>query len=84
MVVELVERPLPNPSSEGYIEARLLGALGEARLALRFLEDGLTCNAACKAFQSWKALLAALLRLELGKLKALARTEDQHQGPDLT
>ena len=77
MVVELVERPLPKPSDEGYIEARLLEALGEARLALRFLEEGLTRNAACKAFQAWKALLAALLRLELGKLMALARTEEE-------
>jgi hypothetical protein len=75
MVVELVERPLPKPSSEGYIEARLLEALGETRLALEYLERGLTRNAAGKAFQAWKALLAALLRLELEKLKALAKTE---------
>ncbi len=72
MVVGLVERPLPKPSDEGYIEARLLEALGETRLAFRFLEEGLTRNAAGKAFQAWKALLAALLRLELGKLKAKA------------
>jgi len=77
MVVELVERPLPKPSSEGYIEARLLEALGEARLALEYLERGLTRNAACKAFQAWKALLAALLRLELDRLKALAKTEEE-------
>jgi hypothetical protein len=77
MVVELVEKPLPKPSDEGYIEARLLEALGEARLALRFLEEGLTRNAACKAFQAWKALLAALLRLELERLKALAKTEEE-------
>jgi hypothetical protein len=79
MVVELVERPLPKPSDEGYIEARLLEALGEARLALRFLEEGLTRNAACKAFQAWKALLAALLRLELERLKALAKTEEERR-----
>jgi hypothetical protein len=72
-----VERPLPKPSDEGYIEARLLEALGEARLALEYLERGLTRNAACKAFQAWKALLAALLRLELERLKALAKTEDE-------
>jgi hypothetical protein len=36
MAVELVERPLPKPSDEGYVEARLLEALVEARLALRF------------------------------------------------
>jgi len=44
MVVELVERPLPKPSDEGYIEARLLEAL--KRPALEFLERGLTRNAA--------------------------------------
>ena len=79
MVVELVEKPLPKPSDEGYIEARLLEALGEARLALRFLEEGLTRNAACKAFQAWKALLAALLRLELDKLKAVVKTEEERR-----
>jgi PaREP1 len=79
MVVELVERPLPKPSSEGYIKARLLEALGETRLALEYLERGLTRNAACKAFQAWKALLAALLRHELEKLKALARTEEERK-----
>ncbi len=77
MTVELVEKPLPKPSDEGYIVARLLEALVEARLALRFLEEGLTRNAAGKAFQAWRALLAALLRLELEKLKALAKTEEE-------
>jgi len=74
-----VEKPLPKPSSEGYIEARLLEALGEARLALEYLERGLTRNAACKAFQAWKALLAALLRLELDKLKAIVKTEEERR-----
>jgi len=79
MAVELVEKPLPKPSSEGYIEARLLEALVEARLALRFLEEGLTRNAAGKAFQAWRALLAALLRLELERLKALVKTEEERR-----
>jgi hypothetical protein len=79
MVVELVERPLPRPSDAAYVEARLLEALGEARLALEYLERGLTRNAACKAFQAWKALLAALLRLELERLKALAKTEEERR-----
>jgi len=79
MVVELVERSLPKPSSEGYIEARLLEALAEARLALEYLERGFTRNAACKAFQAWKALLAALLRLELERLKAIVRTDEERR-----
>jgi len=79
VVVELVEKPLPKPSSEGYVEARLLEALGEGRLALEYLERGLTRNAACKAFQAWKAFMAALLRLELERLKALAKTEEERR-----
>ncbi len=74
-----MERPLPKPSDEAYVEARLLEALGEARLALEFLERGLTRNAACKAFQAWRALMAALLRLELDKLKAVAKTEEERR-----
>jgi len=74
-----VEKPLPKPSDEGYIVARLLEALGEARLALEFLERGLTRNAACRAFQAWKAFMAALLRLELERLKAVAMTEEERR-----
>jgi len=65
MVVELVERPLPKPSDEGYIEARLLEAL--KRSALEFLERGLTRNA---AFWTWKTPPVALLRLKLERLRA--------------
>jgi len=72
-----VERPLPKPTEEGYVEVRLLEALVEARLALEFLERGLTRNAAGKVFQAWKALMAALLRLEIDKLKTLAKTEER-------
>ncbi len=74
-----MERSLPKPSDEGYIEARLLEALGEARLALEFLERGLTRNAACKAFQAWKAFMAALLRLGLDKLKTVAKIEEERR-----
>jgi hypothetical protein len=43
------------------VETRLQAALAEAELALRFLEEGLHRNAAGKAFQAWKAALAAAL-----------------------
>ena len=42
-----------------YVKIRLEEALREAELALKFLEQGLRRNAAGKAFQAWKALLAA-------------------------
>ncbi|MEM4424253.1 MAG: PaREP1 family protein [Pyrobaculum sp.] len=77
--MEALEKPLPKPTAEEYAAARLLEALVEARLALRFLREGLTRNAAGKAFQAWKALLAALLRLELDKLLQAARTEEERR-----
>ncbi len=76
---ELVERPLPRPSSGEYASARLLEALMEVWLALDFLGRGLTRSAAGKAFQAWRAVLAALLRLELERLKAAARTEEERK-----
>ncbi len=76
---QLIERPLPKPSSEDYASARLLEALAEAGLALDFLRRGLTRNAAGKAFQAWRAVLAALLRLELDRLKANAKTEEERK-----
>ncbi len=83
-VVEVLDKPLPKPSEESYVEARLLEALVEARLALRFLREGIARNAAGKAFQAWKALLAALLRLELENLKALAKTEEEKKWLETT
>jgi hypothetical protein len=46
--------------SQKYLEGRLMEAAYEADLALRFLDAGLYRNAAGKAFQAFKALLAAL------------------------
>jgi len=53
------------------VRARLLELRYESELAWRFLENGLTRNAAGKAWQAWKALLAVLAvraREELGKV----------------
>ncbi len=69
MLTDALERPLPKPrrSLLGYAAARALEALLEALLALRFLEEGLTRNAAGKAFQAWRALTGALLALYLDR-----------------
>ncbi len=75
VVVEFVERPLPRPSDEAYVEARLLEALGSSRSPL--LRGGV--DAACRALRAWRALLAALLRLELGKLKVLAKRGEERR-----
>ena len=76
---EVLERPLPKPTTEDYVGARLLEALVEAGLALEFLGRGLVRNAAGKAFQSWRALMAALLRLESDKLLRVVRSEDERR-----
>jgi hypothetical protein len=65
------------------VETRLQAAPAEAELALRFLEEGLHRNAAGKAFQAWKAALAAaaalardeLLRKYRGKVATREDTE---------
>lgn len=44
---------------EEYVSLRLEEAVAEAELALKFLAQDLYRNAAGKAFQGWKALLAA-------------------------
>jgi len=76
---QMIERPLPKPSSVDYASARVLEALVEARLALEFLRRGLTRNAAGKAFQAWRAVLATLLKLELERLKAVAKTGEERR-----
>ena len=78
--MEFIERPLPKPTDESYVEARLLEALIESRLALEFLSKGLIRNAAGRAFQAWGALVAALLRLELGKLRAMVKADEERGG----
>lgn len=55
------------------------GAALEALLALRFLEEGCTRNAAGKAFQAWRALSGALLALERDKILERLESEEQRR-----
>ncbi len=68
--------PKPQRDPVGYA-ARALEALLEALLALRFLEEGYTRNAAGKAFQAWRALTAAILALERDKIVKKLRNKEQ-------
>ncbi len=56
---------------ESYRRTRLLEARYELELAKRFLSDNLVKNAAGKAFQAWKALVAALLVDKLNELEKM-------------
>ena len=78
---EQLEKPFPKPSESpaGYARARALEALLEGFIALRFLEEGYTRNAAGKAFQAWKALLGALLALEKERVKAMFRSDKEKE-----
>ncbi|WP_446751700.1 PaREP1 family protein [Vulcanisaeta sp. JCM 16161] len=81
-VVDPQQLKLSKPwlNAEEYRRGRILEARCEAELALKFLEAGLYRNAAGKAFQAWKALLAALAighGDELAKrFKGIRRTRD--------
>jgi len=66
-VVEEVVYPWKNLKK--YVEARLAEALTEFELAEEFLEEGLYRNAAGKAFQGWKAALAAAAAVRRETLK---------------
>ncbi|ADN50821.1 PaREP1 family protein [Vulcanisaeta distributa] len=63
------ELPKPWFDLDGYRRTRLLEARYEAELARRFLDEGLTRNAAGKAYQAWKALVAAFAAENRDKLK---------------
>jgi hypothetical protein len=50
-----------------------------SRPVWRLLDEGFTSNAVGKALQAWRALLVALPRLELGRLKPSAKTEEERR-----
>jgi len=55
------ELPKPWFDLNAYKKIRLEEAKFEATLAEKFLDEGLIRNAAGKAFQAWKALIASML-----------------------
>jgi hypothetical protein len=57
----------------GYIEARLEEAEAEFQLASKFLEERIHRNAAGKAFQGWKAALAAAAALNIERIGELLK-----------
>lgn len=75
----ILDKPLPKPGRDklGYASARVLEALVEGILALEFLKHGYTRNAAGKAFQSWRALLGALLALEADSIAGKLGREER-------
>ncbi|MGC9153710.1 MAG: PaREP1 family protein [Vulcanisaeta sp.] len=58
MLPEKVGKPWKN--LEAYAKARRMEAIAEIKLSIRLLAEGYTRNAAGKAFQAFKSLLAAL------------------------
>ena len=54
------ELPKPWFDLQAYKKTRLMEAKYEAEIARRFLEEGLVRNAAGKAYQAWKALVAGV------------------------
>ncbi|GAB6946375.1 PaREP1 family protein [Vulcanisaeta sp. JCM 16161] len=65
------ELPKPWFDIDGYRRTRLLETRYETELARRFLDEGLTRNAADKAYQAWKALVAAFAAENRDKLRGL-------------
>ncbi|WP_342765490.1 PaREP1 family protein [Vulcanisaeta sp. JCM 14467] len=58
-----------------YREVRLKEALYETDLVESFLNQGLTRNAAGKAFQAWKALVAAYAVDRVSELRRLFQAQ---------
>ena len=69
------ELPKPWFDLQAYKSTRLLEAKFEAEIARRFLDEGLIRNAAGKAYQAWKAVVAALAADHRDKLRAVFQGE---------
>ncbi len=60
--------PLIEKNKDGYIRVKLLECLQELELSLLMLRQGFSRNSASKAFMAWKALISALVVLNLDRM----------------
>jgi hypothetical protein len=74
-----VERGLlsPNIDVKSYIRAKVMEVIDELSLSIMMLEAGATRNAAGKAFVAVKALISAMVLINLDRLMALKRDEKE-------
>lgn len=74
-----MERELLSPKIDvkSYIRARVMEVIDELSLSIMMLEAGATRNAAGKAFVAVKALISAMVLINLDRLLALKREEKE-------
>ena len=74
-----MERELLSPKIDvkGYIRARIMEVIDELSLSIVMLKAGATRNAAGKAFVAVKALINAMVLINLDRLLALKRDEKE-------
>ena len=74
------ELPKPWFDLQAYKKTRLMEAKYEAEIARRFLEEGLVRNAAGRAYQAWKALVAGVSVDYRDKLKGVFKGKVKIKG----
>ena len=74
------ELPKPWFDLQAYKKTRLMEAKYEAEIARRFLDEGLIRNAAGKAYQAWKALVAGVSVDYRDKLKGVFKGKVKIKG----
>ena len=77
------ELPKPWFDLQAYKRTRLMEAKYEAEIARRFLEEGLVRNAAGKAYQAWKALVAGISVDYRDKLKGVFKGKVKIKGGEV-
>lgn len=78
---DILEKPIPKPKLDPvkYVITRVYECLVESYLALKFLEQGFSRNAAAKIFQAWKALIASILTIEKDLIIQKLKSENERK-----